>query len=75
MCVRLEFVQKLKMNEIRTIGSLPLAPHLIRLLTEAGFKYLSEIIELGPIDLARGHFLIDADSPLSSSFLRGSNLD
>jgi hypothetical protein len=42
------------MSEIRSVSSLPLAPHVIQLLTDSGFKYLSEITELGPIDLARG---------------------
>jgi hypothetical protein len=45
---------KTVMSEIRSVSSLPLAPHVIQLLTDSGFKYLSEITELGPIDLARG---------------------
>jgi superfamily II DNA/RNA helicase len=51
MCAQTE---EIEMSEIRSVSSLPLAPHVIQLLTDHGFKFLSEIIELGPLDLARG---------------------
>lgn len=42
------------MPDTRTIASLPLSPSLIGLLTTAGFRTASDILELGPLDLSRG---------------------
>lgn len=46
------------MEGIRTVSSLSLAPYLIQLLAENGFKTVSDILETGPLDLARGEWSV-----------------